>query len=94
MMGGRESKLVLMDDNGIRCDGRKVDETRRISIKAGVLRNANGSAYIEFGDNKIIAGVYVHPKHMSDSDTGILRCRYMTPFSVGERKNPQASIKT
>ena len=57
MMGGRESKLVLMDDNGIRCDGRKVDETRRISIKAGVLRNANGSAYIEFGDNKIIAGV-------------------------------------
>ena len=48
-MGGRESKLVLMDDNGIRCDGRKVDETRRISIKAGVLRNANGSAYIEFG---------------------------------------------
>ena len=96
MMGGRESKLVLMDDNGIRCDGRKVDETRRISIKAGVLRNANGSAYIEFGDNKIIAGVYgprdVHPKHMSDSDTGILRCRYhMTPFSVGERKNPAPS---
>ncbi len=95
-MGGRESKLVLMDDNGIRCDGRKVDETRRISIKAGVLRNANGSAYIEFGDNKIIAGVYgprdVHPKHMSDSDTGILRCRYhMTPFSVGERKNPAPS---
>ena len=88
MMGGRESKLVLMDDNGIRCDGRKVDETRRISIKAGVLRNANGSAYIEFGDNKIIAGVYgprdVHPKHMSDSDTGIL-------LSVGERKNPAPS---
>ena len=96
MMGGRESKLVLMDENGLRCDGRKVDQTRRISIKAGVLRNAHGSAYIEFGDNKIIAGVYgprdVHPKHMSDSDTGILRCRYhMTPFSVGERKNPAPS---
>ena len=95
-MGGRESKLVLMDENGLRCDGRKVDQTRRISIKAGVLRNAHGSAYIEFGDNKIIAGVYgprdVHPKHMSDSDTGILRCRYhMTPFSVGERKNPAPS---
>ena len=29
---------------------------------------------------------------MSDTNTGILRCRYhMTPFSVGERKNPAPS---
>ena len=58
--------MVLLDKNGIRCDGRKVDELRRIMIKAGVLKNANGSAYIEFGDNKIMCGVYgprdVHPK--------------------------------
>ena len=64
-MGGRESDLVLLDENGIRCDGRRIDETRKISIKAGVLKNANGSAYIEFGDNKILAGVFgprdVHP---------------------------------
>ncbi|MGI0076518.1 MAG: exosome complex exonuclease Rrp41, partial [Nitrosopumilaceae archaeon] len=95
-MGGRDSDLVLLDENGIRCDGRKVDETRNISIKAGVLKNANGSAYIEFGDNKILAGVFgprdVHPKHMSDTDTGIIRCRYhMSPFSVTERKNPAPS---
>jgi len=95
-MGGRDSKLVLLDENGIRCDGRKVDETRKITIKAGVLKNANGSAYIEFGDNKILAGVFgprdVHPKHLSDTDTGILRCRYhMSPFSVTERKNPAPS---
>jgi exosome complex component RRP41 len=95
-MGGRDSDLVLLDKNGIRCDGRKVDETRNISIKAGVLKNANGSAYIEFGDNKILAGVFgprdVHPKHMSDTDTGIIRCRYhMSPFSVTERKNPAPS---
>ena len=95
-MGGRDTDLVLLDENGIRCDGRKVDETRRIMIKAGVLKNANGSAYIEFGDNKILAGVFgprdVHPKHLSDTDTGILRCRYhMSPFSVTERKNPAPS---
>ncbi len=95
-MGGRDSNLVLLDENGIRCDGRKVDETRKITIKAGVLKNANGSAYIEFGDNKILAGVFgprdVHPKHMSDTDTGIIRCRYhMSPFSVTERKNPAPS---
>lgn len=95
-MGGRDTDMVLLDANGIRCDGRKVDEPRRIMIKAGVLKNADGSAYIEFGDNKILAGVYgprdVHPKHMSDTDTGILRCRYhMQPFSVTERKNPAPS---
>ncbi len=95
-MGGRESNLVLLDENGIRCDGRKIDEPRRIMIKAGVLKNADGSAYIEFGDNKILAGVYgprdVHPKHLSNTDTGIIRCRYhMSPFSVTERKNPAPS---
>jgi len=95
-MGGRESTLVLLDKNGIRCDGRKIDEPRKIMIKAGVLKNADGSAYIEFGDNKILAGVFgprdVHPKHLSNTDTGILRCRYhMSPFSVTERKNPAPS---
>ena len=95
-MGGRDTDIVLLDENGIRCDGRKINETRKVSITAGVLKNANGSAYIEFGENKILVGVYgprdVHPKHLSNTDTGILRCRYhMTPFSVGERKNPAPS---
>ncbi len=91
-MGGREANVVLLDENGIRSDGRKVNETRKVTIKAGVLKNAGGSAYIEFGGNKILAGVFgprdVHPKHMSNPDTGILR---VEPFSVGERKNPAPS---
>lgn len=95
-MGGRDTDVVLLDENGIRCDGRKIDEPRRIMIKAGVLKNADGSAYIEFGDNKIMCGVYgprdVHPKHMANTETGILRCRYhMEPYSVTERKNPAPS---
>jgi exosome complex component RRP41 len=95
-MGGREANVVLLDENGIRSDGRKVNETRKVTIKAGVLKNAGGSAYIEFGGNKILAGVFgprdVHPKHMSNPDTGILRVRYhMEPFSVTERKNPAPS---
>ena len=95
-MGGRDTDIVLLDKNGVRSDGRKINETRKVSIKAGILKNAQGSAYIEFGANKILVGVYgprdVHPKHMSDTNTGILRCRYhMSPFSVGERKNPAPS---
>ena len=96
ILGGKVSDVVLLDENGIRCDGRKIDEPRRIMIKAGVLKNADGSAYIEFGENKILVGVFgprdVHPKHMANTDTGILRCRYhMSPFSVTERKNPAPS---
>lgn len=95
-MGVKKTDIVLLDSNGIRCDGRKINEPRRIMIKAGVLKNANGSAYIEFGENKILAGVFgprdVHPKHLANTDRGILRCRYhMQPFSVGERKNPAPS---
>lgn len=86
----------LMNENGIRCDGRRIDQIRNVSIQVGVLKNADGSAYIEFGKNKILAGVFgprdVHPKHMADQDSGILRCRYhMSPFSVTERKNPAPS---
>ncbi|MEX0763641.1 MAG: exosome complex exonuclease Rrp41 [Nitrosopumilaceae archaeon] len=86
----------LMNENGIRCDGRKIDQLRNVTLKVGVLKNADGSAYIEFGKNKILAGIFgprdVHPKHMADQDTGILRCRYhMSPFSVTERKNPAPS---
>jgi len=95
-LGGRKTDITLLDEKGIRCDGRKIDQTRNITIKAGILKNADGSAYIEFGGNKIIAGVYgprdIHPKHLADSDTGVLRCRYhMQPFSVPERKNPAPS---
>ena len=95
-MGVKKTDIVLLDDKGLRCDGRKIDALRRIMIKAGVLKNASGSAYIEFGENKILAGVFgprdVHPKHLANTDRGILRCRYhMQPFSVGERKNPAPS---
>jgi exosome complex component RRP41 len=91
-----EPKSKLIDENGIRHDGRKWNELRPIKMEVGVLKNADGSAYIEFGKNKIMAGVYgpkeVHPKHEVQADRALLRCRYhMAPFSVDERKNPAPS---
>jgi len=92
----RKTTKKLIDKNGIRADGRKLDELRPIKIEAGVIRNADGSAYIEQGKNKILAGVYgpkeVHPKHLTLLDRALLRCRYhMAPFSVDERKSPAPS---
>jgi len=86
----------LIDEKGIRHDGRKLDELRPIKIEVGTLSNADGSAYIEQGKNKILAAVYgpkeVHPKHLALPDRTLLRCRYhMAPFSVQERKSPAPS---
>ncbi|MEM4701642.1 MAG: exosome complex exonuclease Rrp41, partial [Candidatus Bathyarchaeia archaeon] len=72
------------------------DELRPIKIEVGVLSNADGSAYIEQGKNKILAAVYgpkeLHPKHLALPDRMVLRCRYhMAPFSVQERKSPAPS---
>ena len=44
-MGGRDTDIVLLDENGIRSDGRKVNETRKVTIKAGVLKNAKKMIY-------------------------------------------------
>ena len=86
----------LIDESGRRTDGRTADELREIKINVGVVKNADGSAFIEFGKNKIVAAVYgpreVHPKHMALPDRCVLRCRYhMSPFSTDTRKNPAPS---
>lgn len=91
-----EKPEKLIDKKGLRLDGRKIDELRPVKLEVGVLPNADGSAYIEHGKNKILAAVYgpkeMHPKHLSRPDRMVLRCRYhMAPFSVPERKSPAPS---
>lgn len=86
----------LIDENDIRSDGRKLNEMRQVKIEVGILGNADGSAYIEMGKNKILAAVYgpreIHPRHQALPDRAALRCRYhMAPFSVQERKSPAPS---
>jgi len=86
----------LIDKKGLRLDGRKPEDLRPIKVDVGVLSNADGSAYVEQGKNKILAAVYgpkeLHPKHLSLPDRMVLRCRYhMAPFSVQERKSPAPS---
>jgi exosome complex component RRP41 len=93
-MSQKSEKLI--DKKGLRLDGRKSDELRSIKIEVGALSNADGSAYIELGKNKILAAVYgpkeLHPKHLALPDRMFLRCRYhMAPFSVQERKSPAPS---
>ena len=39
---------------GLRLDGRKYDDIRRIKLKVGVVDNADGSVYYEQGLNKVL----------------------------------------
>ena len=90
---GMKSDIKLIDDNGLRIDGRLPNQLRPIKMEVGILKRADGSAFVEWGGNKIIAAVYgpheAYPKHMQEADKAIVRARYsMAPFSVDERKRP------
>lgn len=90
-MNDKPEKFI--DNNGLRLDGRKADQIRNIKIDVGVLSRADGSCYLEMGNNKIIAAVYgpreVHPRHQQKSNKAIVRYKYnMASFSVEDRKRP------
>ena len=41
-----------------RFDGRKLTDLRNIEAKAGVIKNADGSAYFKIGNTSAYAAVY------------------------------------
>src|SRR2546422_8267423 len=65
-----EKEMKLINSDGRRLDGRSFDELRPIRIEAGVLRRADGSPYIEWGGNKVLAAGYrprgAHPGDLPD----------------------------
>lgn len=90
---GTASDIKLIDKNGLRLDGRSATELRPLKIETNVLNRADGSAFIEWGGNKIIVAVYgpreAYPKHTQDIEKAIIKARYnMSAFSVDERKRP------
>ena len=90
---GTQSDIKLINEEGLRNDGRKFNELRPIRIEVGVLNRADGSAYIEWGGNKVLVAVYgpreAFPKHTQNPSRAIINARYnMAAFSVDERKRP------
>ena len=84
-MASLTNRPELLKD-GKRLDGRAFNELRPIKIEAGILKNADGSAYLEWGNNKVLAAIYgpkeAVPKHFADPAKAIIKCRYsMAPFS-------------
>ncbi|MCA9478369.1 MAG: exosome complex exonuclease Rrp41 [Nanoarchaeota archaeon] len=77
-----------------RYDGREFDEVRPITAKAGVVKNADGSAYFRIGGTWAYAAVYgpreMFPRFQQNPKKGVLRVNYnMMPFSgQGDRVRP------
>ena len=84
---------IKLFENGKRLDGRKPDELRKIKIEVGILHRAEGSCYLEWGSNKVIAAVYgpreAVPRHTQNPLKAVVKANYnMAAFSVDERKRP------
>lgn len=85
-------KKELLSKIGLRLDGRRPNELRRIRCKLGVFSEPDGSAYIEQGLTKVLAAVYgPHQvrgsKSRAQHDAVIINCQFsMAVFSTTERK--------
>ena len=89
-----EKEEVYMDKHGKRHDGRTSEELRPIKIEVGVIPRADGSCYLEWGQNKVMAAVQgpreCLPKHSANPYRSQIRFTYrMAGFSVPEHKNPR-----
>ena len=91
-MGGY-GDVQMIDENGLRMDGRKPEDCRPIQIETGVIPVADGSARVIWGKNEVIAAVYgpmeAHPRKIQRQDRAVLDVRYnMAPFSTSYRIRP------
>ncbi|KAL6441775.1 hypothetical protein ACFW04_003695 [Cataglyphis niger] len=78
---------------GLRTDGRRALELRQIRMRMGVFGQADGSAYIEHGNTKVLAAVYGPHQPKSNvsrnSTKALINCQYsmaVFSFTSGERK--------
>ncbi|MBW2982019.1 exosome complex exonuclease Rrp41 [Candidatus Woesearchaeota archaeon] len=83
-----------------RLDKRKLDETRPIEAKVGVVKRADGSAMFKIGETIAYAAVYgprsMFPRFLQNPQKGVLRVNYnMMPFSGhGDRVRPGPSRRS
>jgi exosome complex component RRP41 len=86
------SKLEYVDLSGLRLDGRRPHELRKMNARLGVLNKPNGSSLLEQGNTRILVSVY-GPRECSSKakelhDRASVSCECtMAPYSnSGERK--------
>lgn len=93
-MPQKQKEDLLVD--GERLDGRSPEEMRPITMEVGTLQTAEGSAFVEIGNTRVVAAAFgpqeLHPEHRRKADRARVNARYnMAPFSVDDRMHPKPS---
>lgn len=86
--------MDLLSDEGFRVDGRRPTELREITCRLGVFEQADGSAYVEVGNTRVLAAIYGphevrggSKSKQSGHDRAIINCQYsQAVFSTSSRK--------
>ncbi len=91
-MGGY-GDIQMIDENGLRMDGRTATQVRPITIETGVIPVADGSCRMTWGTNYVVVAIYgpmeAHPRKIQRQDRAVLDVRYnMAPFSTSDRIRP------
>jgi exosome complex component RRP41 len=88
MRGGADE---FISPEGLRVDGRRAGEVRRLRCKLGPLSGADGSAYFEQGNTKVLVRV-TGPRELShrlktQHDRALLTCDFSAlPFAGGQHR--------
>ncbi|KAI9292865.1 exosome component 4 [Neoconidiobolus thromboides FSU 785] len=93
-----KSRVELLSIEGLRVDGRRPNELRKLVSKVGVLGDADGSSYLELGNTKVLATVYGprEPRKRSAilHDRAFINVEInVSPFSTSERKKRSKNDK-
>ena len=83
---------------GLRQDGRSPTDIRKLRASLGTLPAANGSAYLEQGNTKVLCAVYGphEPRGRSNVEKVIVNCQLsIAPFAMGtRRRRPLGALRT
>ncbi|ORX52844.1 ribosomal protein S5 domain 2-like protein [Hesseltinella vesiculosa] len=92
------SRQELLTPEGLRVDGRRAQELRRIVAKTSVFSQSDGSAYLEQGNTKCLVAVYgpreARHRQQAMADRAIINVEFIVaPFSTTERKKRSKNDK-
>ncbi|PVU98157.1 hypothetical protein BB559_001757 [Furculomyces boomerangus] len=92
------SRNELVNPEGLRVDGRRANELRKITCKSNVIDYADGSSYYEQGNTKVLVGVFgpreSKQRGVIQSTQVVFNVEFsMAPFSTGERRKRSKNDK-
>ena len=87
-----QSRFEFLSPEGLRSDGRRVGELRRANARLGGFAQADGSAYLEQGNTKVLVTVYgphdVTLRTQALHDRALINVEYrVAAFAFTERKD-------